>query len=91
MTRKAQSGLRRRKALPARLQEYGDHRVGAENAVTSCGLHVLVHETAEPIASEGLDRHAGGRGMGRGHGLGIGERCAGGEGCCRVVKAPCWG
>jgi hypothetical protein len=34
MTKKAQSGLRRRKALPARLQEYGDHRVGAENAVT---------------------------------------------------------
>ena len=37
---------------------------GAENAVTSCDLHVLVHETAEPVASEGLDRCAGGRGSG---------------------------
>jgi hypothetical protein len=36
--------------------------VGAENAVTSCDLHVLVHETAEPVASEGLDSCAGGRG-----------------------------
>jgi hypothetical protein len=26
---------------------------GAENAVTSRGLHVLVHETAERLASEG--------------------------------------
>jgi hypothetical protein len=25
--------------------------VGAENAVTSCDLHVLVHETAEPVSS----------------------------------------
>jgi hypothetical protein len=38
--------------------------VGAENAVTSCDLHVLVHETAEPVASEGLDSCAGGRGSG---------------------------
>ena len=36
--------------------------VGAENAVTSCDLHVLVHETAEPVASEWLDSRAGGRG-----------------------------
>ena len=27
--------------------------VGAENAVASCDLHVLVHETAKPVASEG--------------------------------------
>ena len=38
--------------------------VGAENAVTSCDLHVLVQETAEPVASEGLDSCAGGRGSG---------------------------
>jgi len=30
--------------------------------VTSCGLQVLVQETAEPVASEGLDDWAGGRG-----------------------------
>ena len=40
----------------------GESPVGAENAVTSCDLHVLVHETAEPVASEGLDGRAGGRG-----------------------------
>jgi len=40
--------------------------VGAENAVTSCDLHVLVHETAEPVASEGLDDRAGGRGSAAG-------------------------
>jgi hypothetical protein len=28
--------------------------VGAENVVTSCDLHVLVQETAEPVASEGM-------------------------------------
>ena len=39
---------------------------GAENAVTSCGLHVLVHETAEPLASEGLDGRARGRGSAAG-------------------------
>ena len=26
--------------------------VGAENSVTSCDLHVLVDETAEPVASQ---------------------------------------
>ena len=35
---------------------------GAENPATSFDLHVLVHETAEPVASEGLDGCAGGRG-----------------------------
>jgi hypothetical protein len=40
--------------------------VGAKNAVTSCDLHVLVHETAEPVASEGLDGHAGGQGSAAG-------------------------
>jgi hypothetical protein len=25
--------------------------VGAENAVTSCDLHILVHETAKPVSS----------------------------------------
>ena len=34
----------------------GPQPVGAKNAVTSCDLHVLVHETAEPVASEWLDR-----------------------------------
>jgi hypothetical protein len=33
--------------------------VGAGNAVTSCDLHVLVHETAEPVTSEGLDGRGG--------------------------------
>jgi len=36
--------------------------VGAENAVTSCDLHVLLQETAQPVASEGLNSPAGGRG-----------------------------
>ena len=41
-------------------------RVGVENVVTSCDLHVLVHETAEPVASEWLDSRAGRRGSGTG-------------------------
>jgi hypothetical protein len=36
--------------------------VGAENAVTSCDLHILVYETAESDASEWLDSRAGGWG-----------------------------
>ena len=27
--------------------------VGAENAVTSCDLHVLLYETTEPVSSQG--------------------------------------
>ena len=46
-------------------EEFTD-RVGAENAVPSCDLHVLVHETAEPVASEWLDGRAGGRGSAAG-------------------------
>ncbi len=37
--------------------------VGAENAVPSFDLHVLEHETTEPVASEWLDGRAGGRGV----------------------------
>ena len=40
--------------------------VGAENAVRSCDLHVLVHEAAEPVASEGMDGRARGRGSAAG-------------------------
>ena len=36
--------------------------VGAENRVTSCGLHVLVDESAEPISSQRPDRGTGGWG-----------------------------
>jgi hypothetical protein len=40
--------------------------VGADNAVTSCDLQVLVQETAEPVKSEGLDSRAGGQGSAAG-------------------------
>ena len=30
-------------------------RVGAENTVMSCDLHVLVYETAEPVSSQRPD------------------------------------
>jgi len=40
--------------------------VGAENRVTSRGLHVFVNKTAEPVSSE----HAGGR---RGTWRGVGD------------------
>ena len=40
--------------------------VGAENAVTSRDLHVLVHETAEAVPSEGMDGRAGGWGSAAG-------------------------
>jgi hypothetical protein len=43
-----------------------ENLVGAENAVTSSDLHVLVHETPEPVASEGLDGRTGGRGSAAG-------------------------
>ena len=31
---------------------YGFELVGAENPVTSCDLHVLVYEAAEPVSSQ---------------------------------------
>ena len=34
-------------------------RVGAENPVTSCGLHVLVDEAAEPVLAQRSDARAG--------------------------------
>ena len=37
-------------------------RVGAENTVMSCDLHVLVYETAEPVSSQRPDGRCGGRG-----------------------------
>ena len=36
-------------------------RVGAENPVTSRDLHILVDETAEPVASQRPDDRSGGR------------------------------
>jgi hypothetical protein len=36
--------------------------VGAENSVTSCDLHVLVHEAGEPVSSQRSDGECGGRG-----------------------------
>jgi hypothetical protein len=38
------------------------HPVDAENHVTSCDLHVLVQEAAEPVSSLGPDRRAEGCG-----------------------------
>src|ERR1035438_10846929 len=40
------------------------HPVGADNAVTSCDLRVLVDQAAEPVASSDADVVAGGREMG---------------------------
>ena len=37
----------------------GQAPVGAENPVTSCDLHVLVDEAAEPVSSERPDGRAG--------------------------------
>ena len=37
--------------------------VGAENPVTSCDVHVLVEEAAEPVSPEDVDGGAGGRGV----------------------------
>jgi hypothetical protein len=37
--------------------------VGAENPVTSCDVHVLVYQVAEPVSSYGPDGRAGGRGV----------------------------
>ena len=34
--------------------------VGADNSVTSCDLHVLVDEAAEPVSSERSDDRSGG-------------------------------
>src|SRR5215212_3939998 len=39
-------------------------RVGAENTVTSCDLHVLVYETAESISAQGLECSTGRWGSG---------------------------
>jgi hypothetical protein len=36
--------------------------VGAENTDTSCDLQILVYQAAEPVASQGPDGRAGGRG-----------------------------
>ena len=33
--------------------------VGAENTVTSCDLHVLVHEAAEPVPAQHVVRWVG--------------------------------
>ena len=38
--------------------------VGVENPVTSCDLHVLVYEAAEPAPSQRPDSRCGGRGSG---------------------------
>jgi hypothetical protein len=43
------------------LAPVADHvRVGAENPVTSCDVHVLVQQAAEPVASQRSDGRAGG-------------------------------
>ena len=45
-------------------------RVGAENPVTSRDLHILVDETAEPVASQRPDDRSGGwRSTARGRAL----------------------
>ena len=45
-------------------------RVGAENPVTSCDVHVLVEEAAEPVSPEDVDGGAGGsRGVAHGRAL----------------------
>ena len=40
--------------------------VGAENPVTSCDLHILVYETAEPVSSQRPDDRGGGPGSAAG-------------------------
>src|SRR5215213_5068260 len=40
------------------------HRVGAENAVTSCDLHILVYQAAESISSQRPDCSCGRWGSG---------------------------
>ena len=42
------------------------HPVGADNSVTSCDVHILVHEAAEPISSERPNNRFGGRGSAAG-------------------------
>jgi hypothetical protein len=34
-------------------------RVGAENPVTSCDLHILMYQTTEPVSSQRPDGRAG--------------------------------
>src|SRR5215203_4132616 len=41
-----------------------DEPVGAENAVTSCDLHVLVYQAAESISSQRSERRCGRWGSG---------------------------
>ena len=45
---------------PLQVRPLATHRVGAENSVTSRDLHVLVDETAEPVASQRPDDRSGG-------------------------------
>ena len=40
--------------------------VDAENRDTSCDLQILVYQAAEPVASQGPDGRAGGRGSAAG-------------------------
>jgi hypothetical protein len=60
-----QHGVERGRELPGTVTNQEPEPAdlaGAKNAVASRDLHVLVHETAEPVASEGLDGRVGGRG-----------------------------
>ena len=61
--------------------------VGAENPVTSCDLHVLVYEAAEPVSSQRPDgrcRRAGECGLRAGADRAIGA----GGGCCNARRTP---
>ena len=47
------AGLRLRRRVRTTIPEPAEQQVvGAENPVTSCDLHVLVDEAAEPVSSE---------------------------------------
>jgi hypothetical protein len=57
-----------RVVVPGVLGKHPAEVVGAENPVTSCDVHVLVEEAAEPVSSERADgcaRTRGSAGCGR--------------------------
>ncbi len=53
-------------SVSANTAQDGGVPVGAENPVTSCDLHVLVYETAEPVSSQRPDGRGGRRGSAAG-------------------------
>ena len=58
--------------------------VGAENPVTSCDLHILVHEAAEPVSSQRPHGRAGALGSGGRRAAAVGVTGEAGE--CRSAR-----